>query len=373
MPAIMELIGARWARHVARALGIVVIGLGATAGSAQAVTKMFWGPTTGLNGQSAFPIYKQLGVDLFQTQLDWRAVAPTRPANPTDPADPAYQWPASLDQAMADAKSHGIGVALMVIRTPGWANGGRDWEWAPENPKDYADFLRAAAKRYPSVRVWMVWGEPSFNTKFQPSGAQTSFRSTRLSAAAKRGPRTYAQLLDGAYAALKAANRRNLVVGGMTAVTGDIRPENWVRNMRLPNGKAPRMDMYGHNPFSARRPNLRNRPSPQQAVDFSDLGRFQKVVDRRLAKPRGKRTLRLYLSEFTIPTAPDSEFNFRTTPATQASWIRSAFRVARQVRAYGLGWIHLYDGDLVNSGSMGGLLTADGQKKPGFTAFQRAR
>lgn len=336
------------------------------------VDKMFWGPTT-VDGQSAFPIYDELGVDLFQYQLDWRSIAQSRPADPRNPEDPAYAWPAELDVAMAEAQRHGMGVALMLIRTPAWANGGQEWQWAPERPGDLADFASAAAARYPAVRVWMVWGEPSFNSKLQPSGSQSSYTGTKLSAAARRGPRTYAQMLDATYAALKQRSSRNLVVGGMTAVTGDIRPEAWVRYLRLPNGKPPRMDLYGHNPFSARRPDLRNRRSPQRAIDFSDLGRFQKKVDRRLARPLGKKRLRLYLSEFTIPTGPDAEFNFHTTPETQAKWITSAFRVAGRVDAYGLGWVHLYDGDQSGSGSLGGLLTADGQRKPGFFAFQRAR
>ena len=35
---------------------------------------------------------------------------------------------------------------------------------------------------------------------------------------------------------------------------------------------------------------------------------------------------------------------------------------------YALGWIHVYDDPAF--GSMGGLLTAQGQRKPGYYAFQ---
>ena len=51
---------------------------------------------------------------------------------------------------------------------------------------------------------------------------------------------------------------------------------------RLPNGRPPRMDLYGHNPFSYRHPSLRNPPSSPDTVDFSDLGRFDKQVARYL-------------------------------------------------------------------------------------------
>ena len=73
--------------------------------------------------------------------LRWEQVATTPPggAHP-NPTDPAYAWPAELDAAIADAGAHGIAVALLVMGTPAWANGGRPAAWAPTAPRDYADF-----------------------------------------------------------------------------------------------------------------------------------------------------------------------------------------------------------------------------------------
>ncbi|MEY2533145.1 MAG: hypothetical protein QOF29_1055, partial [bacterium] len=190
-------------------------------------------------------------------------------------------------------------------------------------------------------------------------------------------PRRYSRLLDAAYGQLKRQNPRNLVVGGNTFTTGDIRPVRWIQNMKLPNGRPPRMDLFGHNPFSYRGPDLEKAPPGQEIVDFSELGRFSKKVDQYLARPRDKRHLRLYLSEWTIPTdAPDLEFNFYVTRPLQARWIRDGFKVARELNAYALGWIHLYDGVPRADGGpiiRGGLMTADGQKKPGYFAFKRAK
>ena len=45
------------------------------------------------------------------------------------------------------------------------------------------------------------------------------------------------------------------------------------------------MDLYGHNPFSFRTPNLANPPLPDGEVDFSDLGRLSQLVNRKLAPP----------------------------------------------------------------------------------------
>ena len=66
---------------------------------------MIWGPVVLPNGQSAFPIYHQLGVKVFQIDLNWAPAAPDQPANAENPNDPAYQWPAQLDQAVSSRGS----------------------------------------------------------------------------------------------------------------------------------------------------------------------------------------------------------------------------------------------------------------------------
>src|SRR5918999_849124 len=179
-------------------------------------------------------------------QLHCSEVARTRPANAADPNDPAYRWPADVDYAISEGRRYGIRVAVMLTRTPAWANGGRTAEWAPKKPKDFGRFARAAARRYGDVRHWMIWGEPSRQANFKPM--------PRFEA---KGPRRYARILDAAYASLKRESRRNLVIGGNTFTTGDVSPRQFIRSMRLPNGRPPRMDMYGHNPFTRPKPALR--------------------------------------------------------------------------------------------------------------------
>jgi len=360
------------------ACAALLVSLGG-AGTAEAAEKGFWGPSE-VGGVSQFPIYRSLGVTLYQTALPWSDIAPTRPANPTDPNDPAYRWPAQLDGVIREAKQNRMRVLLMLIYAPSWANGGKGPQWAP-GPKAYAQFAEAAARRYPSVRQWMIWGEPSRVANFMPLKPQTVEQPLTPKQAA--APRRYARLLDAAYAALKRVRRSNVVIGGNTFTAGDIRPVNWVKHMRLPNGRRPRLDVYGHNPFALRAPNLNNPPGPGETVDFSDLRRFQKVVNRAFGRRgsrtrgsrRGSRTRRvpLFLSEFTVPTGLDSEFNFFTTRPKQAEFITKGFRVARQIKAYGLGWIHLYDEGPPDTGIRGGLIGTNGKRKPGFDAFRRGR
>ena len=305
-------------------------------------------------------------------------IAKSRPAEPRNPADPAYQWPAELDQAVEEARRSGIKVTLMLIGTPPWANGGRGTQWVPTNPSDFADFAEAAARRYPTVKLWMVWGEPSRYANFQPMVPETRGR-TKLTPAQARAPRYYARMLDLTYAALKRVRPSNLVIGGNTYTVGEISPYNWIRYAKLPGGRSPRMDMWGHNPFTARKPDLRKPPRPAgpdvNYSDFSDLDTFAFVLDRHQRDPRGRR-LRLFLSEFFLPTDHRNwEFPFYVTRATQAQWLTLAYRIARRwSRIYTLAWIGLYD-DARRSDGLEvnrGLIDLSGRRKPSYNAYKRS-
>jgi hypothetical protein len=316
-------------------------------------------------GASDMAVDRDLGVKIYQVTLSWSDIATRRPTHPANPRDSAYQWPASVTAAVASAPGYGMRVAIEIFGAPSWANGGYPPQWAPSRAQDFASFATAAARRYPSVQIWEIWGEPTRSHNFQPLvNAPPGARLTRAQAAA---PRRYARMLDAAYVALKRVSSANLVVGGMSYTTGDISTVQWVENLRLPNGRPPRMDLYGHNPFSFREPKLGDPPSPNQQIDFSDLGRLHSLVNRYLGAPR-HRSLRIFISEFTIPTAVDQEFNFYVPPDIAGQWVTEALAIAsRWGFIYAFGWIHLED----TPGIAGGLLTADGALKPSASAFQR--
>jgi hypothetical protein len=354
------------------ALACLCAVLPAPASAKAGLRKAFWGPLQ-IDGGSAFPTYQLLGVKTYQIQIDWPDVASSRPANPTDPADPAYKWPGKVDNAITQAGASGMDVMVQILFTPSWANGGKDPAWAPTDPADAAAFFTAAARRYPTVRRWMVWGEPNDFVHWNPAPPHEIW--TALHGSDADGPHLYAQVLDAVYVALKAVSRSNVVIGGNSWTAGTIHPFLWVKNLKLPNGKPPRMDMYGHNPFSVRRPSLSNPPSREGRADFSDLDRLGQAVDKYLG--RGRRHIPLWLSEWTIPTAPGSEFNYWVSEATQAAWVRAGMRIARKSRYVGgVGWIHLRDdGPNEHNGFAGsriteGLQRYDGTPKPAFAVFQ---
>lgn len=99
---------------------------------------------------------------------------------------------------------------------PAWANGSGERAVPPTDPRAYADFARAASRRYPSVVSWLVWGEPNRAGNFEPKLAPGE-------GVREAEPRRYALLLDAAYGALS-------------------------------------MDLYGHNPYTTRRPDLSKEP-----------------------------------------------------------------------------------------------------------------
>ena len=195
------------------AVAIIAVSVAATGATAagdkaagkaatQTVKKSMWGPPVGPNG-SIFPTLKDLGVGLYSIQARWDQIAPTtKPVLPTDPADLAYQWPQYLVDAVADANANGIEVQLLIMGTPPWANGGKSWEFVPNNPQDFGDFATAISKKFPTVDHWMIWGEPNRTPNFQPS---TPAKKTtgKLNGAQQVGPRNYAVLLESAYQALK--------------------------------------------------------------------------------------------------------------------------------------------------------------------------
>ncbi len=339
--------------------------IAAPTASARSV-KAIWGPVDMPNGSSAFPVYRDLGVRVLQVSLEWNQIAATRPARPTSPSDPAYAWPKTVDEAVRRGRRYGIKVAIMVKGAPAWSNGGRPPNWAPDN-SDYARFLTAASRRYRSVRLWMVWGEVNRAAVFEPIPANSSV-----------GPRRYATLLNAAYGALKRRSRRNTVIGGMTFSFGPVRPRDFLRWMRLPNGRPPPLDWYGHNPFTRRFPDIRHTgfAGYPGARDISDIDTFAAEIRRTY---RGKfrrfrrRGPRMWLSEFTVSSdRPTRDFDFFVSRREQARWVRAAYRIARgEPYVAGLGWFGLVDEP--PPGLTSGLMTHTGRPKPAYYAYKRAR
>ena len=90
-----------------------------------------WGPLgregdlglVSIAGRSQFPLYRNLGVGIFEMDLLWFRVAAQAPRDGSNPDDPAYHWPADISYAIRHALQYHMQVLLLVEGTPGWANG----------------------------------------------------------------------------------------------------------------------------------------------------------------------------------------------------------------------------------------------------------
>jgi hypothetical protein len=143
---------------------------------------------------------QRLGVDLVRLTLRWDTVATKSPADPRDPADPAYDW-GLYDGILQRLHAAHISVLISLWGTPPWANAGQNSNNAPTNPDALASFAYAASVKYPWITRWTVWNEPNARLFLVPNS-----------------PRVYVtRLLNPAYRALKSANPRNLVAGGVTS------------------------------------------------------------------------------------------------------------------------------------------------------------
>jgi hypothetical protein len=294
----------------------------ASANAASSHKKAIWGPVE-IDAQSQFPVYKDLGAGIYQTTLNWAEVASLEPLDATDIEDPGYDWPAEIDTAISEAKLNGIQIALTLTGAPEWANGDKPATYGPAKAADFATFAAAAAKRYPTVHLWSIWDSPSRNATFHGASATK-----------------YAQLLDGAYGKLKAASKRNLVVGGNSTVATATK---WIGKLKLPNGKAPRMDMYGHDVSAT-------KPPTSSAL---------KTLETRVAK-LGK-GLELYLSPASVSLSPTK----------QAAWLKAALKATKaDKKVYTFGYRGLID-DSNTPSLYKGLLDTDGSKRAAFNVFKR--
>ncbi|MBE2317395.1 hypothetical protein DVA67_015540 [Solirubrobacter sp. CPCC 204708] len=179
----------------------------ASAQAAKSQKKAIWGPIE-IDGESQFPVYKDLGVGTYQMLLEWDKVGVLEPLDAKDPEDASYEWSDEIDTAISEGSNNGIKVALSITGRPDWASA-----------SDFKDFVTAAAKRYKAVRTWAIG-----DGKVSPA-------------------KDYPRMLDDAYAALKAASKSNKVIGG----NGNTRLE-------LSNGKQARMDYFGTDPTARKAP-----------------------------------------------------------------------------------------------------------------------
>lgn len=242
----------------------------------------------------------ELGVDVVRFNLHWNRIEPVRGER---------DW-AVADAVLQGLRARRIAAVVGLVGSPSWANGGRTPNWVPR-AREFAAFARAAASRYRFVRDWLIWNEPNQARWLRPTLPGVYVRT----------------LLNPAYAAIHAVNRRARVAGGVTAPragSAGMAPVDWIRGMAASRAK---LDVYAHHPYPARPTDDPFTGGCRQAKCRTITMATVERLLRETARAFGPRT-RVWLTEYAYQTG-----SFGVTEQRQAELLgRAALRVHRAPR-----------------------------------------
>jgi hypothetical protein len=169
-----------------------------------------------------------------------------------------------------------------------------------------------------------------------------------------------------------------VVIGGNVHPAGannedNTAPDRFLRYMVLPNGRRPRLDMFGIDPYTERALDMA-LPHRARRVDFNDLDWLTRQLDRYWPRRR----LQLFIGEFGWNTEHQAGgWLYVVSRKKQADRLTKAFRIAASFpRINTMCWFQLYDGGPQKQGDMwlnwtSGLRTFEGTRKPSWGAFAR--
>jgi hypothetical protein len=356
------------------------------------------------------PQWKQMGMDVARVMIVWSYVAPDpedgiqpNGFDASDPNDPRYNW-GVIDQTMNQLRASGI-EPVVAVTGPGpiWGSSEPSFEdqrYKPD-PKKFAEFATAAAKRYGSqVDRWLIWNEPNVNTWLQPQ--QTCVKGKCVPAA----PSLYRGIVRATYPAIKAADPGSTVIAGTLAPRGqtptntraNVRPLAFLRDFACVDTKlrperksrycksgfkAPVADGFSYHPHGTLFGPTRRFPNKDEAslIDFGP--RLLKTLDGIQKAGRflnnGSRTKKfdVYFTEYGYQTNPPDPYQ-GVSSTEQLNWVQQGTYLAWRQPRVKMIIQYLWRDDPVNtrgqgsaaySGWQSGLYSFDGRKKPLRDAF----
>jgi aryl-phospho-beta-D-glucosidase BglC (GH1 family) len=310
----------------------------------------------------------EANASIIRATVDWRAIAPTRPARATNPFDPAYRLD-DLDDMIRQAQSRGIEVTLTIWGTPKWANGGKLPNVPPKKPADLQNFARAIADRYsgrhagyPYVGRFTVWNEPNLQIFLTP---QFNAKGKIVS------PAAYAKLYKAGYAGIKAANRGALVAIGETSNQGRDHPSKGNVGDSVAPGtfaellskqKGLKFDAYATHPYPTR-PNL---PPTQKVrwpnVTLTQLPKFEQMIDTWFKR----KNIPIWITEYGYETKPGEPAG--VTNAQQSKYMSQVIRQLKaDPRVHMFVWFIFRDSR--QSLWQSGVFNLAGAQKPAYNTF----
>ena len=256
---------------------------------------------------------------------------------------------ARYDRAIDTARAAGAKVLVFVNGSPRWASGSRVSMTKPQDPADYADFMRFVATRYAGrVSAWEVWNEEN-TPRFWSSGPS---------------PAAYVPLLKAAYPAVKAADP------GAAVVFGGVSQNDYsfIEGAYAAGAKG-YFDVMAVHPYPG--------PNPPETV-WSQNGRiaptsftgFREVRSSMLARGDDKP---IWLTEFGWST--ETADSWGVTASQQADYLTRAYRLLESYPYVTLAyWYNLrnnfWDSDADSWETQLGLMRTDFTHKPSYEAFK---
>ena len=293
-------------------------------------------------------ILQQLGVDIVRLTLRWDAVAQSVPTDARNPNDPAYHWDL-YEPILQRLHAAHIGVLISLWGTPPWANEGEQPNFMPSDTTSLASFAYAASTKYPWITRWTIWNEPNVRLFLIPNS-----------------PSLYvSRLLNPAYRALKSANPRNLVAGGVTSprkTPSGVSPIAWIRGMGAAHAL---LDAYAQNPYPVRPHETPSSGGCWRCTEIT-MATLPKLITE--VKRRFGTQTRIWLTEYGYNSKPPSKW-LGVSNTLQARYVSEA-----ALRVYLASHVDLLINFLVRDEPdarkwTSGFLTSRGKPKPSFSAY----
>ena len=282
----------------------------------------------------------RIGIDLVRFTINWHEVEKVRGKR---------SW-GSADSVLQGLRKHGIAPVVTLYGAPRWSNRGRAPNWAPTSGSTFAAFASAAAKRYPWVKLWLVWNEPNQRRWLRPTNPQTYV----------------AKLLNPAYAAIHKVIPGAKVGGGVTAPrasTGGVSPVTWIRGMGAAGAS---LDAYAHNPYP-----LKPFETPWsggcghcETITMATLERLQREVWRAFGS-----LTRIWLTEYGYQTSPPDRA-LGVSKALQARYVSEAAYRAFAARNVDMLIQYLYQDEPDIGRWQSGYVSVEGSVKLSYRAAQ---
>ena len=322
---------------LARLLVAAAAVLALAAGSASAEERMWIGfhddPVLryGNDRQAELDKVRAANATIVRTLVEWRSVAPKRPAKRhRTPFDPAYRF-ADLDEFVRNAQQRGMEVLMTIWGTPKWANGDKGPAYLPTKMADFQNFARAVATRYngrragyPFVRFYGIWNESNLGNFLAP---QFDKKGKIVS------PAAYAKLAAAGYAGIKAGSPKALVAIGETSSNGKDKPKQGSTDSTTPGtfakmvaqaNKKLKFDAWAQHPY----PVPVNQGPAQKVrypnVAFSTMKQFESDLD----KWFGRKNIPVWVTEYGNETKPGEPKG--VTEAQQAAYVPQAISFAKK-------------------------------------------